>query len=78
MFEMSHAKEIVEKLLNDEAVHNLRLYEKLKLIMENNNKLGSFISNSRQNTDNAWIEYTVYNYHDPNGTALENVLLKVS
>lgn len=43
------------------------LYEQFKSIVNQPKKMESYIPASELNTDNAWIEYTVLNFHDNTG-----------
>lgn len=41
--------------------------------------MGAYIpENEDESTDNAWIEYTVVNYHDKSNSVLGKIQLKVS
>jgi len=39
-------------------------------------KVHQFISNNYQDTDNAWIEYHLFNYHDQDNNTLFEISLK--
>ena len=41
------------------------------------NQLGKYIPMSELNMDNAWLEFTVMDYHDASGVVLEHIELKV-
>jgi hypothetical protein len=41
-------------------------------------KIGKYIPNSDKNTDNAWIEYTVMNYHFSDSSLFDNIEIIVS
>ncbi len=45
--------------------------------MESPTKLGKYIPMSELNMDNAWVEYTVMDYHEASGSVLAHIELKV-
>lgn len=67
------ANNLLSPLLFNFRNHNL--YEQFRLIVSQPKKIDNYIPADELNTHNAWIEYTVLNFHDIN-SCFENLPIK--
>ncbi|KAK3101394.1 hypothetical protein FSP39_003210, partial [Pinctada imbricata] len=68
-------EEALGSLINDEKKKD-EINKKLHIIFENGKEIYKGYADDPRNTDNAWIETLVYNYHDEEGSVLSKFVLR--